>query len=60
MRIGVFPCLVLAWTPLIEEDFGQERFLTDDPSALFRKGNFSRVNTITGITDNEFVWPASG
>ncbi|KAG4074695.1 hypothetical protein HA402_008793 [Bradysia odoriphaga] len=59
MRIEVFPCLVLAWTPLIEEDFGQERFLTDDPSVLFRQGNFSRVSTIAGITDHEFIAPAA-
>ncbi|XP_037041115.1 esterase E4-like isoform X2 [Bradysia coprophila] len=59
MIIEVFPCLVLAWTPLIEDDFGQERFLTDDPSVLFRQGNFSRVSTIAGITDHEFIAPAA-
>lgn len=59
MRISVFPCLVLPWTPLIEEDFGQERFLTDDPHVSFRSGNFSKVNVMVGITENEFISPAA-
>lgn len=47
------------WTPwIVEPDFGQERFMTDDPSVLFREGNFSRVNVIAGITAHEFISPA--
>lgn len=51
-----FPCELYPWTPwIVEPDFGQERFMTDDPSVLFRAGNFSRVNVIIGITSLEFV-----
>ncbi len=60
MGMTVFPCLVFTWTPLLEEDFGQERFTTDDPSVLFRQGNFSRVNAIMGVTAHEFISPAAG
>lgn len=47
------------WTPwIVEPDFGQERFMVDDPSVLFRAGNFSRVNVMAGITAHEFISPA--
>lgn len=58
--MSIFPCLVFTWTPLLEEDFGQERFVTDEPNVLFREGNFSRVNAIMGITSHEFISPAAG
>lgn len=60
MAISIFPCLIFTWTPILEEDFGQERFVTDDPNVLFRAGNFSRVNALMGITAHEFVSPAAG
>lgn len=60
MAMTIFPCLVFTWTPLLEEDFGQERFVTDDPSVLFSNGNFSRVNAIIGMTAHEFISPAAG
>lgn len=59
MGLSIFPCLTFAWTPLVEEDLGQERFVTEDPSVLFREGNFSRVNAIMGITAHEFIFPAA-
>ena len=43
---------------MIEKDFGQERFLIDDPIKLFREGNFHKVPVIAGITENEFIDPA--
>ncbi|CAO1378626.1 unnamed protein product [Diamesa serratosioi] len=46
---------VVLWYPVIEPDFGQERFLTDDPTKLFRDGNFERVPIISGVTNDEFA-----
>lgn len=46
---------VVSWYPVIEPDFGQERFLTDDPTKLFSEGNFERVPIISGITSDEFA-----
>lgn len=43
------------WYPVVEPDFGQERFLTEDPAKLFASGNFSRVPIITGVTQDEFA-----
>lgn len=31
--------------------------MIDDPSTLFRAGNFTRVNVMAGITDLEFASP---
>lgn len=60
MAMTYYPCLMFPWTPwIVEPDFGQERFMVDDASVLFREGNFSRVNVIAGITTDEFIWPAS-
>lgn len=49
---------VLMWMPAIELDFGQERFLSDDPSMLFDLGDFERVPVLSGITEYEFLYPA--
>lgn len=49
---------VLLWSPVIEPDFGQERFLTDNPTSLYRAGKFQRVPVLAGITEFEFVSPA--
>lgn len=45
----------MEWLPVIEPDFGQERFFKDDPNELFRKGNFSKVPSMIGITTDEFI-----
>ncbi|XP_037048513.1 esterase FE4-like [Bradysia coprophila] len=59
MDTTYFPCLIYPWSPwIVEPDFGQERFMIDDPSVLFREGSFSRVNVMAGITAHEFIWPA--
>lgn len=55
---SAFPIIV--WKPVIEHDFGQERFLIDDPNKLFRQGRFHRVPVMTGITEYEFLYPAIG
>lgn len=44
---------VLIWKPVIEPDFGQERFLTEDPTKLFKNGDFMRIPIIAGITKLE-------
>lgn len=49
---------VLLWSPVVEPDFGQERFLIDNPTRLFRAGKFQRVPVMAGITEFEFVSPA--
>lgn len=49
---------ILVWKPVVEPDFGQERFLTDNPTRLFRQGRFARVPVIAGITELEFAYPA--
>lgn len=58
MAFSFYPCLIFPWSPwIVEPDFGQERFMIDDPSTLFRAGNFTRVNVMAGITDLEFASP---
>lgn len=49
---------ILKYFPVIEGDFGQERFLIEDPKVSFATGNFNKVPIITGITRDEFVGPA--
>ncbi|KXJ73122.1 hypothetical protein RP20_CCG016470 [Aedes albopictus] len=49
---------VLLWTAVVEPDFGQERFLTEDPTQSFLKGDFVKVPVIAGITQDEFAGPA--
>ncbi|XP_055620173.1 esterase FE4-like [Toxorhynchites rutilus septentrionalis] len=51
--IGWYPTLL--WQPVIEPDFGQERFLDRDPTEAFLKGDFMRVPVIAGITKDEFA-----
>lgn len=46
---------ILIWTPVVEPDFGQERFLTDNPTRLFRLGRFHKVPIIAGVTELEFA-----
>lgn len=50
----------MTWRPVIEPDFGQERFLTEQPETMYREGNFARVNVMVGITADEFVSPIAG
>nr|XP_017032166.1 juvenile hormone esterase isoform X2 [Drosophila kikkawai] len=45
---------VLNWRIVVEEDFGQERFLIEDPFKTARRGDFYKVPLITGITEFEF------
>lgn len=51
---------IILWKPVVERDFGQERFLPDDPTRLLQRGDFARVPVITGIAEYEFVGSAIG
>lgn len=51
---------VLLWSPVVEPDLGQERFLTDDPTRLFLMGKVNRVPVMAGVTDLEFAAPSIG
>lgn len=48
-------CPILPWWPVIEPDFGQERFLEDQPNKLLEEGNFTQVPTLIGITSDEYA-----
>jgi carboxylesterase type B len=44
------------WYPVIEPDFGQERFLTGDPYTLIKSGNYSKVPTVIGRLSDDFFF----
>lgn len=48
----------MPWLPVVET-IGTERFLTDEPNDLYRNGNFSNVNVLTGVTADEFISPVA-
>lgn len=52
-EFGIDP--VLIWSPVIEKDFGQPRFLTAHPITLIQNGDFHKVPFITGVTTDEFA-----
>ncbi|CAG9854756.1 unnamed protein product [Phyllotreta striolata] len=45
---------VVVWSPVIEPDFGQERFLTAHPIELIANGQFSKVPFLCGQTRDEY------
>lgn len=46
---------LVLFTPVIELDFGQERFLTDHPMTLFESKEYLNVPIMAGITENEYI-----
>ncbi|GAB0094319.1 Carboxylic ester hydrolase [Sergentomyia squamirostris] len=46
---------VLIWKAVIEPDFGQERFLIEDPVVSYLEGRYMKIPVISGITQDEFV-----
>uniref|UniRef100_A0A336LPT8 Carboxylic ester hydrolase n=1 Tax=Culicoides sonorensis TaxID=179676 RepID=A0A336LPT8_CULSO len=46
------------WQPVVEPNFGQERFLTHEPVELFQAGKFMKIPIMSGITKDEFAGPA--
>ncbi|XP_068624238.1 carboxylic ester hydrolase-like [Battus philenor] len=49
---------VRIWNPVVEPDFGQERFLTEDPRDSIRSGRMHPVPYIISQTRKEFFWMA--
>lgn len=47
-------CQVIFWLPVIEEDFGQDRFLIENPIQTFKSGYFRKVPVIVGVTELEY------
>ena len=46
---------IYIWKPVVEGDFGQERFLTGHPIELVEKGEFEKVPIVVGTTTDEFA-----
>lgn len=47
---------IIIWRPVVEPEIpGVERFLTDQPANLLRKGQFHHVPVIAGVTKDEFA-----
>ena len=51
---------VLLWTPIVEKYFGQERFLVENPTVAYKRGNFMRIPIMAGVTRDEFANSAVG
>lgn len=49
---------LLLWTYVIEKDFGQERYLLDEPFKLIEKGLYTKVPILMGITKDELAYSA--
>ena len=41
------------WNPVIEPDFKQERFLTENPLVTYSSGKQAKIPMIVGLTENE-------
>lgn len=46
---------VILWTPVVEQNFGQQRFLSSHPVKLLQKGEFAKVPVMTGVTTEEYA-----
>jgi carboxylesterase type B len=55
VNVMTFRSSVTVRFPVIEEDFGQERFLPDDPIKLIQNGDFQEVPVVIGVTKDEFA-----
>lgn len=51
---------IILWTPVIESDFGQERFLKESPNHLLNNGSFAKVPLMAGVTQHELTTSAVG
>nr|XP_023018082.1 esterase FE4-like [Leptinotarsa decemlineata] len=58
LEFGTNPMMI--WGPVIEGDFGQQKFLTEHPIRLITKGNFMKVPYIVGQTKDEVGFKAFG
>lgn len=48
----------MIWSPVIEDDFGQERFLTAHPVHCLLNDDFVKVPVMSGLTTDEAGWKA--
>ncbi|KAJ8708869.1 hypothetical protein PYW08_010251 [Mythimna loreyi] len=55
-EFGYDPLVV--WRPVVEPDFGQERFLTEEPMVAIRHGRMHSVPFLISQTNGEFFWKA--
>ncbi|XP_053620308.1 juvenile hormone esterase isoform X2 [Plodia interpunctella] len=46
------------WKPVVERDFGQERFLVEDPVLSIKSNNMHAAPLIISQTTDEFFWKA--
>nr|XP_014094926.2 juvenile hormone esterase-like [Bactrocera oleae] len=49
---------IYIYLPVVEYDFGQERFLTENPFESLKRGEFSKVPILIGFTSGEFCQSA--
>ena len=51
----------MRWKPVVEPEFhGVERFITEDPADLIRRGHFEHVPFFGGVTKDEFAGVIKG
>lgn len=48
----------MIWWPVVEKDYGQERFLTMEPLDAIRQRKMHAVPHIISQTTDEFFWKA--
>lgn len=48
-------CKKLILMPVIENDYGQERFFSEQPVASFHSGNFNKAPVLVGMATDEFA-----
>ena len=46
----------MTWRPVIEKDFGQERFLSKNPDEVFSDPKISPKAVMIGITEDEMTY----
>uniref|UniRef100_A0A0A1XAI2 Carboxylic ester hydrolase n=1 Tax=Zeugodacus cucurbitae TaxID=28588 RepID=A0A0A1XAI2_ZEUCU len=49
---------IYIYLPVVERDFGQDRFLTENPFDSLNRGEFSKVPILIGFTSGEFCQSA--
>lgn len=53
--VKAYQCEMMTWFMVVEDDFGQERFFSEDPVKQLDGGNFTKVPMLLGRTEVEFV-----
>lgn len=48
-------CPMFTLVPVLESDFGQERFFIEQPITSIQSGNFNKVPVMTGMAKDEFA-----